>query len=156
MTHPDFVHQQRWHDAAAGWFAIARGGSASKKQEAAATALGNIVAGDCQAEVREIVRLEEAIATAEAQQPERDAQIPTGTVIPGLIVTGPRTGDRADIRGAARWLAGRWSLEAARRLDTHSPYDVPIVTGIFLRVAAFDRSQIRHTRHVRPIRIEVE
>jgi hypothetical protein len=25
-----------------------------------------------------------------------------------------------------------------------------------MRVAAFDHSQIRHTRHVRPIRIEVE
>jgi hypothetical protein len=25
-----------------------------------------------------------------------------------------------------------------------------------MRVAAFDHSQIRHTRHVRPIRLEVE
>jgi cytochrome b subunit of formate dehydrogenase len=88
--------------------------------------------------------------------PERDAQIPTGTVIPGVIAIGPHTGDRADIRCAARWLAGRWSLEAARRLETGSPYDVPVATGVFLRVAAFDRSQIRHTRHVRPIRIEVQ
>jgi hypothetical protein len=44
----------------------------------------------------------------------------------------------------------------ARRLDTGSDYDVPIKTGVFMRVAAFDHSQIRHTRHVRPIRIEVE
>ena len=28
--------------------------------------------------------------------------------------------------------------------------------GVFMRVAAFDHSQIGHTRHVRPIRIEVE
>jgi len=34
--------------------------------------------------------------------------------------------------------------------------DVPIKTGVFMRVAAFDHSQIRHTRHVRPIRLEVE
>ncbi len=87
---------------------------------------------------------------------EHDAQIPTGAVIPGVIAVGRFAGDRADIRCAARWLAGRWSLEAARRLDTKSPYDVPITSGIFLRVAAFDRSQIRHTRHIRPIRIEVQ
>ena len=47
-------------------------------------------------------------------------------------------------------------LEVARRLDTHSRFDVPIRTGVFMRVAAFDHSQIGHTRHVRPVRIEVE
>ena len=35
-------------------------------------------------------------------------------------------------------------------------YDVPLKSGTFMRVAAFDHSQIRHTRHVRPIRLEVE
>jgi hypothetical protein len=44
----------------------------------------------------------------------------------------------------------------ARRLDTHSPYDVAIASGVFMRLAAFDHSQIRHTRHIRPIRLEVE
>jgi hypothetical protein len=44
----------------------------------------------------------------------------------------------------------------ARRLDTGSAVDVPIESGVFMRVAAFDHSQIRHTRHVRPIRLEVE
>jgi hypothetical protein len=29
-------------------------------------------------------------------------------------------------------------------------------TGVFMRVSAFDHTQIRHTRHVRPIRLEVE
>jgi hypothetical protein len=88
--------------------------------------------------------------------PEADARIPVGTVIPGVIVSGTFAGDRADIRCAARWAAGRWALEASRPLDTHSKYDVPIRTGTFMRVAAFDHSQIRHTRHVRPIRLEVE
>jgi hypothetical protein len=87
---------------------------------------------------------------------ELDARIPTGTVIPGVIVAGEFSGDRADVRCAARWASGHWALEVARRLDTHSEYDIPIKTGIFMRVAAFDRSQIRHTRHVRPIRLEVE
>ncbi len=87
---------------------------------------------------------------------EADARIPGGTVIPGVIITGKFSGDRADVRCAARWASGHWALEVARRLDTHSEYDVPIKTGVFMRVAAFDHSQIRHTRHVRPIRLEVE
>ena len=87
---------------------------------------------------------------------EIDAHIPIGTVIPGVIVSGAFTGDRADVRCAARWAGGRWSLEVTRRLDTGSKYDVPIRTGTFMRVAAFDHAQIRHTRHVRPIRLEVQ
>jgi hypothetical protein len=87
---------------------------------------------------------------------EADALIPTGTVIPGVIVNGEFSGDRADVRCAARWASGHWALEVARRLDTGSVYDVPIRSGVFMRVAAFDHSQIRHTRHVRPIRLEVE
>jgi hypothetical protein len=88
--------------------------------------------------------------------PELDARIPVGTVIPGVIIAGEFSGDRADIRCAARWASGHWALEVARRIDTGSRYDVPIRSGTFMRVAAFDRSQIRHTRHVRPIRLEVE
>jgi len=87
---------------------------------------------------------------------ELDARIPTGTVVPGVIIAGDFSGDRADVRCAARWASGHWALEVARRLDTGSMYDVPIRSGVFMRVAAFDHSQIRHTRHVRPIRLEVE
>lgn len=87
---------------------------------------------------------------------EDDARIPVGTVIPDVIIAGEFTGDRADVRCAARWASGHWALEVARRLDTNSEFDVPIKSGVFMRVAAFDHSQIRHTRHVRPIRLEVE
>jgi ethylbenzene dehydrogenase/cytochrome b561-like protein len=87
---------------------------------------------------------------------EVDRLIPVGIVLPGIIVSGEFAGDRADVRSAARWASGHWALEVARRLDTGSQYDLPIRTGIFMRVAAFDHSQIRHTRHVRPIRLEVE
>src|SRR5713226_4782687 len=87
---------------------------------------------------------------------EQDARVPVGTVVPGVIIAGEFSGDRADVRCAARWASGHWALEVARRLDTKSRYDVPLQTGVFMRVAAFDHSQIRHTRHVRPIRLEVE
>jgi len=91
-----------------------------------------------------------------AYSPEQDRRIPLGTVIPGVIISGGFSGDRADVRCAARWASGHWALEVARRLDTQSPYDVALKSGVFMRVAAFDHSQIRHTRHVRPIRLEVE
>jgi Ethylbenzene dehydrogenase/Prokaryotic cytochrome b561 len=87
---------------------------------------------------------------------ELDNRIPVGTVLPGVIISGEFSGDRADVRCAARWASGHWALEVARRLDTNSQYDVPIKSGVFMRVAAFDHSQIRHTRRVRPIRVEVE
>jgi hypothetical protein len=87
---------------------------------------------------------------------ELDKNIPVGTILPGVIISGDFSGDRADVRCAARWASGHWALEVARRLDTKSPYDMPLKSGVFMRVAAFDHSQIGHTRHVRPIRLEVE
>jgi hypothetical protein len=87
---------------------------------------------------------------------ELDDRYPVDAVIPGVIIGGNYSGDRADVRSAARWAAGRWAIEIARRLDTSSSYDVPIMTGVLMQVAAFDRSQIRHTRHMRPVRLEVE
>src|SRR5262249_31712233 len=88
--------------------------------------------------------------------PELDRLIPEGTIIPGVILSGKFSGDRADVRCAARWHAGRWALEAGRRLAVGSPYDTAIATGTFMRVAAFDHTQIRHTRHVRPLRLELQ
>jgi hypothetical protein len=87
---------------------------------------------------------------------ELDQLIPVGTILPGVIIAGDFSGDRGDVRCAARWASGHWALEVARRLDTKSKFDVPLRSGVFMRVAAFDHSQIRHTRHVRPIRLEVE
>jgi hypothetical protein len=95
-------------------------------------------------------------AESVAYSAEADAQIPVGTVIPGVIIAAEYSGDRADVRCAARWAAGRWVLETTRLLDTKSKYDTVISTGTFIRVVAFDHAQIRHTRHVRPIRLEVE
>jgi hypothetical protein len=95
-------------------------------------------------------------AESEPYSAERDSRFALNAVIPGVIVAGALTGDRADIRCAARWAAGRWALEVSRPLDTKSRFDVALTSGVFMRVAAFDHSQIGHTRHIRPIRIEVE
>jgi cytochrome b subunit of formate dehydrogenase len=86
---------------------------------------------------------------------ELDARIPVGAMIPGVVISGKYFGDRADVRGAAKWASGRWSLEVSRKLDTGSKFDTPIITGSYMRVAVFDHTQSRHTRHIRPIRLEV-
>ena len=46
--------------------------------------------------------------------------VPVLGVIPGVILDGAFSGDRADVRCAARWASGHWALEVARRLDTGS------------------------------------
>lgn len=93
---------------------------------------------------------------SEPYAPEADKRIPVGTVIPGVVINGDYAGDRGDVRCGARWAAGRWTLEIARRLDTSSKHDVAIRTGTAMWVAAFDHSQTRHTRHMRPVRLEVK
>lgn len=85
-----------------------------------------------------------------------DDKIPVGTIIPGIIMTGTEETGSQTIHGAAHWAAGRWTLEIARRLYTGSSYDVPVKTGTLMWLAAFDHSESRHTRHLRPLRLEVE
>jgi Ethylbenzene dehydrogenase/Prokaryotic cytochrome b561 len=85
-----------------------------------------------------------------------DDKIPPGTVIPGIVMHDAIASTSVSIRGVARWAAGRWTLEVARRLYTGGTYDLPIKTGSLMWVAAFDHSETRHTRHLRPLRLEVE
>jgi Ethylbenzene dehydrogenase/Prokaryotic cytochrome b561 len=89
---------------------------------------------------------------------ELDALIPEGTVIPGVLLGGAAwVGDRADLRSGAEWADGHWMLEIARKLDTGSPTDIALVSGepAYLWVSVFDHTQTRHSRHMRPIRLEL-
>jgi cytochrome b subunit of formate dehydrogenase len=88
--------------------------------------------------------------------PALDAQFPVGSIIPGVLIVGEPAGDRADVRCAARWAAGRWTLEASRQLDTRSEHDVIIGNQTAFRLAGFDHSQIAHTRQIRVIGMELE
>jgi cytochrome b subunit of formate dehydrogenase len=92
---------------------------------------------------------------SEPYSAELDAQIPVGTVIPGSLILVDDIGRRADVAGMARWAAGHWTLEVARKLAATAP-DVPISTGTYMRVSVFDHAQIYHTRHIRPIRLELQ
>lgn len=88
--------------------------------------------------------------------PELDARIPDGALIPGVVMSDRIEDQRDSIRGTARWAAGRWTLEVVRRLHTGSHHDLPIRSGTLLWVAAFDHAHKRHTRHLRPFRLEIE
>jgi Ni,Fe-hydrogenase I cytochrome b subunit len=95
-------------------------------------------------------------AESEPYSIERDSKIPVGAVIPGLIVATPPDQNLGEVRGAARWAAGRWMLEISRSLRRDHSGAVPISTGTYMRLAAFDHAQTHHTRHLRPILLEVE
>ena len=84
-----------------------------------------------------------------------NAAVPVGTVIPSILIDRSASGDRADVVGIAQWNSGRWTLELARKLDTGSANDIAIRSGDLLWVAAFDHSDTRHTRHLRPLILEL-
>jgi hypothetical protein len=96
-----------------------------------------------------------SVAESVPYSEEDDAAIPVGTVIPGIVLL-THQGDASEIVGFGRWAAGRWTLEVMRRLKTDSVYDVELKTGALMWVAAFDHSQKRHSRHLRPFRLELE
>lgn len=81
---------------------------------------------------------------------------PVGTVLPSVVLEAPFTGDRGDVAAVGTWKDGRWRLEARRKLDTHSAYDLPFETGLSVWVSAFDHSQARHTRHTHPVRLVLD
>ena len=86
---------------------------------------------------------------------ELDALYPVGTVVPSVVHRGPMQGDRSDVSAVGTWSNGWWRLEMSRQLDTGSAYDVAIGNDTFLWVAVFDHTQTRHSRHLRPLRIEL-
>jgi cytochrome b subunit of formate dehydrogenase len=89
---------------------------------------------------------------------EEDAKIPVDTIIPAVLITGKHEGDRYDVKCAAHWADGHWTMVASRVLDTGSKYDQPFLPGydLYMWVAVFDHTQTRHTRHPRPARLVVE
>jgi hypothetical protein len=91
--------------------------------------------------------------------PELDAAIPVGTAIPGVLLgAAGLEGDRGDVRCAADWAEAHWTLECRRALDTGSAHDVALRPGepVHLWVSVFDRTQTRHSRHMRPIVLWLE
>ena len=88
--------------------------------------------------------------------PEADTYA-IGTLIPNILIK-PIQGDRADVRAKGAWTDGTWTLEVSRVLNTGSDYDVPFSTEepVYLSVAAFNRTQTRHSEHIKPVRVVLE
>jgi hypothetical protein len=80
---------------------------------------------------------------------------PIGTVMPSVLYRSNQfEGDRGDIRAHGTWKDGVWSLELARSLTADSKHDVSLKNNACLWFAAFDHSQIAHTRHSRPLALK--
>lgn len=79
---------------------------------------------------------------------------PVGTLLPNILIK-PLQGDRAHAQAQADWHDGVWTLEISRALDTQSEYDVAFNTErpVYLSVATFNRTQTRHSEHIRPIKV---
>jgi Ethylbenzene dehydrogenase/Prokaryotic cytochrome b561 len=88
---------------------------------------------------------------------ELDDKIPVGTVLPGVLISGNYEGDRAQLRGEAKWKDGYWTLEMERKLKTGSKFDIDFVPGetLFMWLSVFDHNQTRHTRHMRPVKLNM-
>ena len=74
-----------------------------------------------------------------------------------MILSGANEGDRGDLTSGAKWKDGHWTLEVSRKLKTGSKFDTDFTPGklAYMWVSVFDHTQTRHTRHVRPVRIEI-
>ena len=93
-------------------------------------------------------------AESEPYSPEKDAEIPVGTVLPGVLIMGEYEGSRADLQGGSEWHDGYWTLEVVRDMDTGQNQDLAMEDGLYMWLSVFDHNQTRHTRHSRPVRLK--
>lgn len=77
-------------------------------------------------------------------------------MLPSVVYDKPFEGDRGDVTVHAQRKDGWWTLEATRLLNTQSQYDQPIADGMYMWVAVFDHAQVRHTRHVLPLKLRLQ
>jgi Ethylbenzene dehydrogenase/Prokaryotic cytochrome b561 len=86
---------------------------------------------------------------------ELDAKIPVGTVLPTPLIIGVYEGSRADLTGNARWKDGWWTLEVSRKIKTGNARDLDLDGTTYMWMSVFDHNQVRHTRHMRPVKLEL-
>jgi hypothetical protein len=85
---------------------------------------------------------------------EADDALPIGNIIPSTLIDNrPTKSQNPSCRG--RWEAGRWTVIASRELKASDPDHVAMANGVNMFVAVFDHTLARHTRHVRPIILEL-
>ena len=75
-----------------------------------------------------------------------DSKFKAGDEVASIAIA-PFTGDRGDIKFAAKWANGKWTMEIARKLVTGSKTDVnfdDLKKSYGFGVAFFDNAQVRH------------
>ncbi|WP_159268768.1 ethylbenzene dehydrogenase-related protein [Zhongshania aliphaticivorans] len=82
--------------------------------------------------------------------------LPVGSIMPSVLSLGKFSGDRGDIDSGAQWRNGSWTLELKRKLNTGSKFDLAVMDDVYLWLAVFDHSQIRHSYHLHPLRLVLE
>lgn len=89
--------------------------------------------------------------------PAREAALPPGARVPGVVLYGRLADDRSDVRAEARWEQGTWTVEFQRSLLTGTRHDTALRPGesVYAWFAPFDASQTGHSRHHRPVRLEI-
>ena len=83
---------------------------------------------------------------------------PEGTIMPSVLIEKPHEGDRGQVFAKAEWKDGRWTLEAERKLDTKSKYDLALIKDrpLYMWVAVFNHTQTRHSQHLHPVRVVMQ
>jgi hypothetical protein len=75
------------------------------------------------------------------------------------IITAPFTGDRGDIKVAAKWSNGKWVAEIERKLVTGSKTDVQfddLSKSYGFSAAFFDNAQVRHAYVQEPLLLQFQ
>ena len=89
--------------------------------------------------------------------PAREAALPAGARVPGVVLYSRLNDDRGDVRAEAQWKEGRWTVELQRSLRTGTRHDTALQPGesVYAWFAPFDASQTGHSRHHRPVRLDL-
>lgn len=83
--------------------------------------------------------------------------LPEGSVIKSVLYRSNQIeGGRADVRAFGVYEDGYWNLEVVRKKQASEPTDLNLDEGVCMWVSAFDRAQIAHTRHVKPLKLRFE
>ena len=78
-----------------------------------------------------------------------------GYRVPSVLVA-PTLGDRGDVTASGRWRNGYWTVELSRKISTGSDYDTRFRGELYLGIALFDNADIKHTYHLKPIKLVIE
>ena len=83
---------------------------------------------------------------------------PLGTIMPSVLLKGPREGDRGDVQSYSQWKDGWWRMEVSRKLDTESKYDIAFnkTEPLYMWLGVFDHTQTRHSQHLHPVKIMLQ